>query len=164
MGGKSPQSQPSPVLYDIYDGGKKNKKNPHKNHKRFVTKLEGWWNVSLAKGFKFFLFQTCVLHLDLFPTLPPQLYQGCGELQRPVGCLPETLERGWRLATPPFEREDFPPQMKGNYKVPFIWCGKHQRFGSVWVTEGFSGKVYPSSHSHGSGKWVPAKLVSFDLG
>lgn len=42
--------------------------------------------------------------------------QGCGELQRPVGCLPETLERGWRLATPRFEREDFPPQMKGNYK------------------------------------------------
>ena len=27
----------------------KTRRIPHKNHKRFVRKLEGWWNVSLAK-------------------------------------------------------------------------------------------------------------------
>ena len=139
-------------------------KNPRKNHKRFVTKLEGWWTVSLTKGFKFFLLQTCVLHLDLFPTLPPQLVKDVVSYSALLGACQKRWREagGWLLRV--LNVRIFHPKWRGITKFHSFGAGKHQRFGNFWVTEGFSGKVYPSSHSHGSGKWVPAILVSFDLG
>lgn len=41
MGGKSPQSQPSPVLYDIYDGGKKKQEESSQKSQKICDEIGG---------------------------------------------------------------------------------------------------------------------------